>query len=267
MQVMRTDRRGADRVRPVPRRALWLRSVIVGAVLLGSGLLLAFIVAHNRSAMNENDLPLNTRIHDFGLEHVFLRTISRAVSWLGSGSHTVPTVLAFLAVLLLVRRWRWAVFLAASAELGLLISRLLKAGVARSRPPWVNFSGPELGTSFPSGHTFGGITSWVAMGIVALFILRRPWSTILGSILITIGVLNGPSRLILGQHWVTDVAGSLLLSVGWLLIVSGVCLRFWGRDDSEASVDAGIAEVAEPGPEETSGGGAAVGQVGPSEPG
>jgi len=104
----------------------------------------------------------------------------------------------------------------------------------------------------------------VAMGIVVLFILRRPWSTILGSILITIGVLNGPSRLILGQHWVTDVAGSLLLSVGWLLIVSGVCLRFWGRDDGEASIDAGIAG---PGPEETSGGGAAMGQVGPSEPG
>lgn len=264
MTASRTRGSGAEGMRALPRRGLWLRSVVVGTVLLASGLLLAVVVAHNRTAMNENDLPLNTRIHEFGLEHGFLRTIAKVVSWLGSGSHTVPTVLAFLALLLLKRRWRWALFLAASAELGLLISRLLKAGVARSRPPWVHFSGPELGASFPSGHTFGGITSWVAMGIVMLFILRRPSSTILGSILITIGVLNGPSRLILGQHWVTDVAGSLLLSIGWLLIVSGVCLRLWGRDDIEAPIDVGI----DPSPEEDSGGGAAaVGEIGPSHPG
>ncbi len=243
MTSIRTHRSGADGKRRLPSRALWSRSVVVGVVLLVSGLLLALFVARNRASMNENDLPLNTRIHDFGLDHAFLRRISTIVSWLGSGSRTVPTVLVFLLMLLALRRWRWAVFLAASAELGLLISRLLKAGVARSRPPWVHFNGPELGTSFPSGHTFSGITSWVAMGIVLLFLIRRPWSTILGSALIAIGVLNGPSRLLLGQHWVTDVAGSLLLSTGWLLIVSGVCLRFWGRVEDSGGPVAASGEV------------------------
>jgi undecaprenyl-diphosphatase len=249
--------------RVLPPQVWWSRFVILGVMLLTCGSVVTLLVLRNKQTMNANDLGLNTRIHDFGLAHPFLRELSRAVSWLGSGSHTVPTVIAFLVVLLALRKWRWFVFLAASAELGLLISRLLKAGVGRSRPPWVTFSGPELGTSFPSGHTFSGITSWVAMGIVVLFVLRRPWSTILASALITVGVLNGPSRLILGQHWVTDVLGSLLLATGWLLIVSGVCLRFWGRPPASEGVTIG-AEGA-PTQEGSGGGAASMGEVGPPQ--
>jgi len=242
---------------------MWWRFVALGAVLFGCGLTIAVFVARNKQSMNANDLGVNTRIHDFGLDHPFLREIARAVSWLGSGLHTVPTVLTFLLALLVFRKWRWFVFLAASAELGLLISRLLKAGVGRSRPPWVTFSGPELGTSFPSGHTFGGITSWVAMGIAMLFLLRRPWSTILGWFLIAVGVLNGPSRLILGQHWVTDVLGSLLLASGWLLIVSGICLRWWGRPPGtdDGTVDSG----GTPQQVYSAGGFPSSGEVGPTQ--
>jgi hypothetical protein len=91
------------------------------------------------------------------------------------------------------------------------------------------------------------------------------WSTILGWLLISVGVLNGPSRLILGQHWVTDVLGSLLLASGWLLIVSGICLRWWGRppDTYDGTIEPGGA------PEQvcSAGGFPSSGEVGPPQPG
>jgi membrane-associated phospholipid phosphatase len=57
------------------------------------------------------------------------------------------------------------------------------------------------------------------MGIIVLYLLPRPWSTILAVVPIAIGLANGPSRLVLGRHWVTDVLGAWLLASGWLLIV------------------------------------------------
>ena len=100
---------GTSPYRSLPRRTMWSRFVGLGAALFGCGLTIAVFVARNKQSMNANDLGVNTRIHDFGLDHPFLREIVRVVSWLGSGSHTVPIVLTFLLALLVFRKWRWLV--------------------------------------------------------------------------------------------------------------------------------------------------------------
>ncbi|MSV85686.1 MAG: phosphatase PAP2 family protein, partial [Actinobacteria bacterium] len=68
-------------------------------------------------------------------------------------------------------------------------------------------------------HTFTGVASWVAIGIIVLYIFPKRWSRAASAVIVTVGVLVGPSRVILARHWGTDVLGGWLLASGWLLLV------------------------------------------------
>ena len=188
---------------------------------------MALAVVSDERGTDTRDRGLNLWFRHLGLSNGALRQVAETVSWIGSGARTGPLVLTACAVLLLLRQWRWSVFLFASAEVGYLISDTVKLLVGRVRPPWHYFAPLEARTSFPSGHTFGGMTAWVAMGLVLWFLLPRAWSTLLGPACWTLGVLNGPSRLLLAKHWVSDVAGGWMMGTGWLLVVAGTCLWLW----------------------------------------
>ena len=211
--------------------------MVVGVLALCAGAALAVAVARDAAGMDARDLPVNEWFRAFGQDHVVPLRFAEGLSWIGSGARTGPIVLGVAVVLLALRQWRWAVYLLASAELGYVLSDVTKLTVARSRPPWTDFGPLASGTSFPSGHTFGGMTAWVAMGVVFWFLLPRAWSTVIGATCWAVGLLNGPSRLVVGAHWVTDVVGGWLLGGGWLLVVSGICLWRWGSIDRPGTDD------------------------------
>jgi membrane-associated phospholipid phosphatase len=84
---------------------------------------------------------------------------------------------------------------------------------------------------------------------VLWFLLPRAWSTVLAVSCWCVGLLNGPARLVVGVHWVTDVVGGLLLGTGWLLVVSAACLWVWGpRSGSGRDPGSGIDEAGQTGP-------------------
>ena len=63
-----------------------------------------------------------------------------------------------------------------------------------------------------------GITTWVVLGLVLLLAPvggRLP--RVIGVLALAVGVLMGPSRLVLGVHWPSDILG------GWLLGAAVVC--------------------------------------------
>ncbi|CAB4816176.1 unannotated protein [freshwater metagenome] len=65
--------------------------------------------------------------------------------------------------------------------------------------------------------------------------------------IVTVGVLVGPSRVILARHWGTDVLGGWLLATGWLLLVWAAFLwLFQERLSAERAEPAGPTESAEP---------------------
>jgi len=212
----------------LPARDTARRLAATGGVLFAFGLLLAACEARWGASITSWDRPINDWFHGVGGRDGLAHTVATGVSWIGSGRRTGPIVLVFCAVLILLRNWRWAVFVLLSAEIGYLISDVMKVVVARQRPPYLSFGALEAATSFPSGHTFGGITAWVAMGLTMWFLLPRPWSTGVGITLMSIGLLNGPSRLLLGAHWVSDVIGAWLLASGWCLLAASFTLWRWG---------------------------------------
>lgn len=199
-----------------------------GAVLVVLGALLGGAVAGNAAWFGDRELGVNSWFRDAGNAVPLLGDLAGAVSWVGAG-HTNRWVVPVVVVALVVaRRWAWAVFLVVVSQGGLAISSWVKHQVGRPRPPWEQFSSSQEGTSFPSGHTFAGITVWVALGLVALFVLPRPVATVAGIMAVAIGVAQGPSRLLLAQHWGTDVLGGLLLGVGWLGLCWAVLVLFVG---------------------------------------
>lgn len=142
----------------------------------------------------------------------------RVITSLGD---TIPIV-ALCAIVL-----AWTVSRGA-ARLGLLMAGwtllthagnlLLKAGLGRERPTFIEAALLPSTHSFPSGHA---MVSTVAYGMVALVVARlepryaRPAAWAAGLLAFFIGL----SRILLGVHWPSDVlagfiAGSWMLGFG-----------------------------------------------------
>ena len=67
------------------------------------------------------------------------------------------------------------------------------------------------GYSFPSGHTQGATTFWLALMIH----VKKKWLYYLGTIMITLVAL---SRLYLGVHWPVDVLAAIFLGIALTII-------------------------------------------------
>ena len=203
----------------LPERNAAPRIALVGAALLVTGLALAALIVSDLAAANARDLAVNTWFWELGQSHAWLLQAAGAISWFADGARSAVIAPVLIVLLFGLRQWRWAVFLLVSSQAGLLLSNALKFAIARERPPFVEHSGLQQNLSFPSGQTFAGFTIWAAAAIIAWYLLRPPWANVVTVALLAVGLLQAPTRLIVGKHWITDVIGSWLIGAGWLLLV------------------------------------------------
>jgi membrane-associated phospholipid phosphatase len=100
-----------------------------------------------------------------------------------------------------------------------LLVTLIKHIIGRSRPDLFPPLVHEIGYSFPSGHAI----SSVAFYGMSAYLLARSASIWLRLLIITLAVLLVGaimySRVYLGVHYPTDVLGSMLLGLAWLISV------------------------------------------------
>ena len=223
---------------PLPPRAAAPRIALLGAILMALGLGLAAVIASNLIAANARDLAVNTWFWQLGQQHAWVLDAATSASWLVDGQRNIIIVPVIVIVLLVFRQWRWAVFLLVSSQVGLLISNLLKFSIARERPPFIENTGFQQHLSFPSGHTFAGFTIWAAMALIAWYLLSRRAAVPVSIVLLMVGLLQAPARLVVGKHWFTDVIGSWLIGSGWLLLVWAGFL-WWLAPRSETSLVSG----------------------------
>lgn len=129
----------------------------------------------------------------------------------------------FLPVVLFLARLRAWWTLAWVVSVVVLIgplTTLIKAYVARVRPPFVNGGALDLSRSFPSGHS-SGIAASVVVGLVLAWPVlsaraRRLWSGAGTALIVVVGF----SRMWLGVHYLSDVVAGWSLGIAWALLTA-----------------------------------------------
>ena len=132
---------------------------------------------------------------------------------------------------------------------GVLVNRLLKHLVHRTRPVLAVERMHETSFSFPSGHT---MAATIGYGMLAYVLATYWWPTglrhrVLFLVAAALALAVGLSRIYLGMHFPTDVIGGMAAGTAWLAIcVTGTRIA---RDTPAATPEAADPER-EPGPEE-----------------
>jgi len=140
----------------------------------------------------------------------FLTDVARVLNVVGDTGTQVIVRLAVAAVLLTRRWWRRFGAFVVVALLTTPISELLKAAVARPRPPYQLVHAG--GSAFPSGHALAAAVTSIA--IVLAFTVRGRARAV-GLVVAALYVMAMAwSRTELGVHWLTDVMAGALLGAG-----------------------------------------------------
>ena len=201
-----------------PYAPVLLVVLLGGVAAIGSGYLfvqLAEQIPLATSAVNSSDLAIHTW---FGNERASAITaLFRAATTLGS-TIGLAAMAAVVAVILLFRKERAsAVFVMVTAAGGGILNFGLKMIFARARPDLVSAIAAARWFSFPSGHAMG---SFITFGALAYIALRQHWRWGLKSACLaiaqTIVILVGLSRVYLGVHWASDIAGAWSAGTVWL---------------------------------------------------
>jgi undecaprenyl-diphosphatase len=197
------------------RLSLWIGAAIVGFSVF-------FLVTRE---MLEQEL--------FGIDHAILQGAGRIrAPWLtvaaldltALGSSVVITLISAIAlvVLLLLGDKRGALqLLLASLGAGILTAAT-KHIVERPRPEQLPHLISASGFSYPSGHSLAAAALYLTVAVLALrhFRTLASQATILAMALFVIALVGG-SRIYLGVHFPSDVAGGMALGFGWALLLTG----------------------------------------------
>ena len=173
-----------------------------------------------KASFEQRDQAIQNWVH--GFTGPLLTEAMKGLSWIGSPFVLTPAV-ALAAGLM----WWWglkddAVLVAAAALGGVALDEVMKLHFKRSRPevPWAFVH--EHSFSFPSGHS---VLAMVMYGVIVYKTqdkLRSKWAKtalMVGAFLMVAGI--GVSRVYLGVHYPSDVAGGYFVGAIWLAAVIG----------------------------------------------
>lgn len=204
--------------RPLPGARTRARLAVAGGIAAGLGLLLAALVALAPDVVLRLDIPVGQAVRDIAVAHPLLAGWAATWSFLADGPRNVLIVAVVAVALVAGRAWPWAAFLVFVTQAGVLLSNVLKMGIGRTRPELVEQGAGQVTLSFPSGHSFAGLTVWGSLALLGLYLLPRPWGRGVAAVCLAVGLLQPLARLLLAKHWLTDTLGGQLLGLGWLLL-------------------------------------------------
>ncbi len=210
------------RTDPTQRYGLRLTLAVVAMVLVTVPFSLLLFQVLLDGPITRVDGDLANRLNDMVRGNDGLITVLQAISWMGR-----PPVLWLATGMSVAYTWRHGahrltVFLLATTSGGAIMSTLVKVLVDRPRPEVDHPIVTAFGKSFPSGHA---LSSTVVYGAVLLTFLPMLTGRIRHAVVAATALLVlciGGSRLLLGVHFLSDVAGGFILGLAWLMAATAV---------------------------------------------
>jgi undecaprenyl-diphosphatase len=194
------------------------RTIVLGFVgLVASLVALGYLAEGVRT---QEVFALDTWATPFlhGIASPALDSLMNALTDFGTTTVIVPIFVIAVAWLAFSRRYGAALFLGVATGGSLFLQATMKLFFMRPRPhlPWAQVL-PDY--SFPSGHTMNAIIFYVALALILWSVAGRRMGVVALVLAVVLALGVGVSRIYLGYHYLTDVAGGLLAGIAWLLVV------------------------------------------------
>jgi undecaprenyl-diphosphatase len=225
--------------------------LVVIAIGLGFGLLLLLVRLHWQPLVDV-DRGVAQHLNEVVSPRSYVVNALNGISRLG-GRPVMMWLLAIVVALLLIRRrTRLAVYLVVTGVGALLLDPSVKSLVGRLRPVVDMPVAIAPGNSFPSGHALGSMVVYGGLLLVFLPAVRRRklFSTLTAVLVFAIGA----TRVALGVHYLSDVLAGWLLGALWLS-VTAYAFRVWRREAGHpvtpigAGLEPEAAEAVKPAPD------------------
>ncbi|MGW4387586.1 phosphatase PAP2 family protein [Streptomyces sp. NPDC004685] len=203
----------------------------VCGVLLGT----LFVAVATRAS----PFALDTAVHGWVLDHrpAWARQLATIVTDTGSGAPAYALAALAGALAQRTRYWRGALAGVLALACAQLPRMALASALARPRPPAADWAAQAGGWSMPSGHA---TTSMVVALLLTLAVHRRVQGRarpVLLAVPAIWATTVGLTRVYLGMHWPTDVAGGWLLAACWAASATLLVLLWRRRADHALSTE------------------------------
>lgn len=161
-----------------------------------------------------------------GLESPGMTKWMQVFTWIGSGRPVIIITIMFMIVLyIFLGHRRELLFLAAAIAGSAMLNTLLKLAFHRARPT-IHRIVEANGYSFPSGHSMAAFSLYGGLAFLIWKHIPTATGRVMMIIVSTALILAiGMSRVYLGVHYPSDIAGGYFLSGSWLAI----CIWFYQR--------------------------------------
>ena len=179
--------------------------------------------------LSYDSLVIDTKVYSFIINNIMndgLTPILKAITELGGVAFTV---LAGVLIFMFCKINRW--FITIDLVGVTLVNQVIKHIIRRPRPNVLRLV-EESGYSFPSGHS---MVSMAFYGIIIYLVYKNVSNKYLKWILIillSLLILSiGFSRIYVGVHYFTDVAGGFLLGLAYLIIYINIYNKRIGKNE------------------------------------